>query len=228
VDIFTVHDYYRGLNPPDTTMAYTNGWGGATPLITSNAMATLQINVAATGKTIPAHVNEFGMEVCSPLFARHWGIDTVYPLLSWERGRDRYIKSMVLYRAGGATAFCFHAMPYSRSATITNIHGQLYDTHIIDNAGWDYLYRGPMPCASAYLMTAYRLNGCSLASATNIGVLWHVNFTNAAKMIEFYWTLEGTTTNLPSLLGLASDIYGNPILTTTVGSMPLIVSGRRP
>lgn len=221
VDIFAWHDYIHTIAKPDQTFIYTNNIPGWVP--TPCIPDIVQRIFSVTGRAAPSHITEFSINGLSPLWARQQPMPYAhgYPqALPWQTARDRTVKSAVLYRANGVTAIYPHA---AAGALITNS-----PSRPIDDAGWDYAFRGPQPMLSAFLMTCYWLNGLAPAASVQTGPLWHVTFTNATRSVEFYWTLEGTTTNLPFAVDLLTDIYGNPIRATEVSSMPLIASHRKP
>jgi hypothetical protein len=221
VDIFAWHDYIHTIATPDQTFTYTNEIPGWIP--SPSVPQIVQDTFAAAGRAAPFQITEISIRGLSPLWARQnpMPFENGYPqALPWQKARDRTVKLAVLYRASGATALYPHS---TVGALITNnLSGPIGD------ADWDYAYRGPQPKLSAFLMTCYWLNGLSPAGSEQTGPLWHLTFTNAVRQVEFYWTLEGSTTNIPFAVDSLTDTYGNPIRTTEVGSMPLIARGRRP
>jgi hypothetical protein len=140
---------------------------------------------------------------------------------SWRDGMDRIAKAVVMWRADGVEAIMQHVMPMYAAGTARNF----------EEYGWDYAAagkkpRGPHPKTSAFLMTAYWLNGATFVDGRTPGqrvYLYGWKRPDNSSLV-FAWTTEGKPAPLQSTLPFdATDIYGRSVAVTTLTEAPVLL-----
>ena len=126
--------------------------------------------------------------------------------INWQRGMNRLIQSVIMWRADGAEAVMLHVMPLTGSNSAAD-NWEVF--------GWEWgngsYSRGPHPKTTAYLMTGYWLNDATFVDARTPGqkvflFAWK-RADNTSLVVA--WTAEGLNAPLqPDPTLVVMDIFG--------------------
>jgi hypothetical protein len=185
----------------------------------TNELATLITPYVGTSSWMVTEFHPFG---ASALGIPQTGADPGIPSLgiSWQRGMNRLIQSVVSGRADGAEAIIPHVMP-------------LYGANSNDNwevYGWELggaYSRGPHPKTSAYLMTGYWLNNATFVDARTPGqqVFLYAWKRPDNSSLVFAWTAEGQIAALqPNPAFTVTDIFGQTNQFNSLTETPVLFS----
>jgi hypothetical protein len=216
-----------GSQTLDACTFHSNTYSPTSDLIVgpdgTNELATLITPYVGTASWMVTEFHPFGASALGiPTAGADPGIPS--PGISWQRGMNRLIQSVVMWRADGADAIIPHVMPMSGSNTGANweVYGWEWGTSANSPEG-----RGPHPKTSAYLMTGYWLNNATFVDARTPGqqVFLYAWRRPDNSSLVFAWTAEGHTASLqPSPAFTVRDIFGQTNQINALTETPVLFS----